>query len=76
MFGEQGWAKKYEFKVIIWSPMAQISYQRNWFRSVSFNFKQDGLFATKKSMYHYNELALEPFNLCRCYSCQSKQPEQ
>lgn len=46
------------------------------FRSVPLYFKQGGLFATKKSMYHYNELAVEPFNLCRCYSCHGKQAEQ
>lgn len=33
-----------------------------YFRGVPFYFKQDGLFATKKSMHHYNELALERFN--------------
>lgn len=46
------------------------------FRSAPFYFKRDGLFATKKSMYHYNELSPRPFNLCRCYSCGGKQPQQ
>jgi len=71
-----GSKKNLQFNMIIGSFITQISYQRNSFRSVPFYFRQGRLFTTKKCMDRYNELALEPCNLCRCYSCHSKQPEQ